>query len=41
MDNDVNLTDYCIGFDTAGTVAGMQWKGYAITAKSHRAIMVL
>jgi phosphofructokinase-like protein len=41
MDNDVNLTDYCIGFDTAVTVAVDAVERLRDTARSHRRIMVL
>jgi len=41
MDNDVNLTDYCIGFDTAVTVAVDAVERLRDTARSHRRVMIL
>ena len=41
MDNDVNRTDYCIGFDTAVTVAVDAVERLRDTARSHRRVMVL
>lgn len=41
MDNDVNLADYCIGFDTSVTVAVDAVERLRDTAKSHRRILVL
>lgn len=41
MDNDVSGTDYCIGFDTAVTVAVDAVERLRDTARSHRRIMVL
>ncbi|MGB4273582.1 MAG: ATP-dependent 6-phosphofructokinase [Bacillota bacterium] len=41
MDNDVNLTDYCIGFDTSVTVAVDAVERLRDTARSHRRVMVL
>jgi len=41
MDNDVPETDYCIGFDTAVSVAVDALERLKDTARSHRRIMVL
>ncbi|MCR4432869.1 MAG: 6-phosphofructokinase [Caldiserica bacterium] len=41
MDNDVPETDYCIGFDTAVSVAVDALERLRDTARSHRRIMVL
>ncbi|HHY46058.1 MAG TPA: 6-phosphofructokinase [Firmicutes bacterium] len=41
MDNDVSGTDYCIGFDTAVSVAIDALERLKDTARSHRRIMVL
>lgn len=41
MDNDVSGTDYCIGFDTAVTVAVDAVERLRDTARSHRRFMVL
>lgn len=41
MDNDVNRTDYCIGFDTAVTVAVDAVERLRDTARSHRRVMIL
>jgi len=41
MDNDVSGTDYCIGFDTAVTVAVDAVERLRDTARSHRRVMVL
>lgn len=41
MDNDIEETDYCFGFDTAVTVAVEAVERLRDTARSHRRIMVL
>ena len=41
MDNDVSGTDYCIGFDTAVSVAVDALERLKDTAKSHQRVMVL
>jgi 6-phosphofructokinase 1 len=41
IDNDVPLTDYCIGFDTAVTIVGEALDRLHTTAESHRRVIVV